>query len=84
MDNTIAEVIARLPVLPGQPYRTRVNGQEIEIRVVSPDSVPEEVPTGDLWLDVPRSPAARTLTVTRGPRQFPPPVQLTDADLSPA
>jgi hypothetical protein len=84
MDTTISEVIARLSIRPGQPYRTRVNGQEIEVRVVSPDSVPEDVPTGDLWLDVPPSPAARTLTISRGSRQLPQPIHLADTDLSPA
>jgi hypothetical protein len=84
MDLTFAEVIARLPIRPGQSYRARVNGQEIEVRVLSADNVAEVVPAADLWLDIPPSSAARTLSVKRGHRQLPPPIHVDDTDLSPA
>ena len=84
MSVTIGEAIARIPVLPGQPFRTRVNGQEIEIRVLPAVADFEETPTSFLWFDVPPSALARVLTVTRGPQQLPAPIQISNADVSPA
>jgi hypothetical protein len=83
MSITIAEAIARIPVRPGQPFRTQANGQEIEVRVIDPDAAPAEVPEAELWLDVPASSIARSLTVTRGPAQLPAPIHVADTDLTP-
>jgi hypothetical protein len=83
MSTTIAEAIARIPVLPGHPFRARVNGQEIEVRVVDDETVSDQTPASEIWLDVPASSAARLMTVKRGPSQLPAPIPIVDTDLAP-
>jgi hypothetical protein len=83
MNSLIAEAIAHLPIRPGHPYRTNVNGREFEVRVVEARAVSEETPTDGLWLDIPPSAAARRITLTRGPRQLPDPIRIGEEDVAP-
>jgi hypothetical protein len=92
MSAQLAEVIAQLNLKPGECYRTTVCGHEVEVRVL--DKVPgtglageaslsAEGPMLDMWLDIPPSPKAKTLTVRRGEPILPGRLELEESDLAP-
>jgi hypothetical protein len=88
----LQEVLALLDLQPGESYRTTVNGRIIEVRALRVAPA-EELSEGlsefadeemlNLWLSVPPSPAAKTITVRRGEPLLPSPVHLDDSDLAP-
>jgi hypothetical protein len=88
----LAEAIAQLNLKPGECYRTTVRGHEVEVRIL--DKAPRTEPVEeasqfadgmmlDLWLDIPPSPQAKTLTVTRGEPILPGRLELDESDLAP-
>ncbi len=92
MSAQLAEAIAQLNLKPGECYRTTVRGHEVEVRVL--DKVPGTEPADeasplaegmmlDLWLDIPPSPEAKTLTVRRGEPILPGRLEVEDSDLAP-
>lgn len=92
MSALLAEAIAQLGLAPGDTYRTKVNGHEIEVRILdaSPRSEPpaersqfEDAVMVDLWLDVPPSPDACIVVPQRGEPILPSPFEITDSDLAP-
>lgn len=85
MSTLLNQAIASLDLQPGQAYRTMVNGHEVEVRILEkPQSTaPHLQPSQfsdmvmlDLWLDIPPSLAARTMTVPRGEPMLPSPIAL--------
>lgn len=93
MSALLNQAIASLNLQPGQAYRTTVNGHEVEVRILetSQSTGPGDQPSQladmvmlDLWLDVPPSLTARTMTVSRGERMLPSPLALDESDLAPA
>ena len=89
---SLDEVLALLNLQPGEAYRTTVNGRVIEVRALPAAQTDEvsEAPSPfddqemlNLWLDVPPSPAARTVTVRRGEPLLPSPFYLDESDLAP-
>ena len=83
MSITIDEAISRIPVQPGRPYRTRVNGQDIEVRVAPVDADSEETPSEEIWLTEPPSATSIVLTIYRGEPDLPAPIHITEDDLAP-
>lgn len=89
---SLQEALALLNLQPGESYRTTVNGRVIEVRALA-EGKAEETPAEatefagqfmlNLRLDVPPSPAARTITVQRGAPLLPPPLFLDELDLAP-
>lgn len=83
MNIPIDDAISRLPVQPGKPYRTFVNGQRIEIRVAPLDSESEETPVEEFWLPAPPGEKSITLTLQRCEPELPAPIHISEADLAP-
>ena len=83
MNPTIEEALKHNPVQPGRPYRTRVNGQEIEVRVVSPEADSEETPPEEFWLPEPPAEKSVRKFLRQGKPDLPSPIHITDEDLSP-
>jgi hypothetical protein len=92
MNTALNEALAQLNLQPGEVYQTTVNGQEMEVRALqtadAAEAVDEPSPFADqemltLWLDVPPSPAAKTITVQLGEPLLPPPFHLDESDLAP-
>jgi hypothetical protein len=92
MSAQLAEAIAQLNLKPGECYRTTVRGHEVEVRVL--DKVPQPEPAEeasqfaestmlDLWLNVPPSPKARTVSVQHGELILPGRLELDESDLAP-
>jgi hypothetical protein len=78
----LAEAIAQLNLEPGQTYRATVNGHEFEVRMLekSPRLQPADEPSQfadmvmvDLYLDIPPSPNAITVTAYPGKLPLPDP-----------
>lgn len=83
MSITIDEAISRIPVQPGRPYRTRVNGQDIEVRVAPTDSDSEETPVEEFWLTEPPAEKSIVLTLRRVEPDLPAQIHVTESDLAP-
>ena len=83
MSITIDEAISRIPVQPGRPYRTRVNGQDIEVRVVPAEIDSEETPVDQIWLTEPPAAKSIVLTLKRGEPDLPAPIRIDESDLAP-
>src|SRR5438874_2435045 len=91
MSAQLVEAIAQLNLKPGECYRTTVRGHEVEVRVL--DKVPQPEPAEeasqfaestmlDLWLDIPPSSQAKTLTVRRGEPILPGRLEIDESDLA--
>ena len=92
MSALLHQALANLNLQPGQTYRTTVNGLAVEVRVLGAarTSEPLDEPSAadeqamlNLWLDIPPSPLARTLTVRRGEPLLPSPFHLDESNLAP-
>ena len=89
MSTLLAEAIGQLNLRPGQTYRTTIDGHAVEVRRLDsapaadePSQVADSVML-NLWLDIPPSPAARTVTATRSEPDLPDPVVLDEWDITP-
>jgi hypothetical protein len=92
MSAQLAEAIAQLNLRPGECYRTTVRGHEVEVRILDKAARAEPAEEAssfaesamlDLWLDIPPSPQAKTLTVQRGEPILPSRMELDESDLAP-
>ena len=85
MNTLLAEAMRQLNLKSGEMQRIDVKGQRLEIRVlpIEDDSSFAGAPMLDLRLEVPSSPNARTVTVSRGRLMLPPPLQIDESDLAP-
>lgn len=92
MSAQLAEVIAQLNLKPGDCYRTTVRGHEVEVRILDKAPQPERTEEAaefaewtmlDLWLDIPPSSQAKTVTVRRGEPILPRRLELEESDLAP-
>jgi hypothetical protein len=92
MNPLLNEALAQLNLQPGETYRTTVNGREVEVRALKPAPTREPAEEAgpatdwemmDLWLDIPPSVAARTITVQKGEPLLPAPFHLDESDLAP-
>ena len=92
MNPLLNEALAQLNLQPGETYRTTVNGREVEVRALkaAPVTEPSAEPAPstdwemlDLWLDIPPSAIARTITVRQGEPLLPAPFHLDESDLAP-
>jgi hypothetical protein len=98
MSALLAEAIKELGLVPGQSYRTEVNGHEFEIRMLDTPRPPEPAGTTEppeerseleetdmvsLWLEVPPSPRACVVHTLHAEPILPSPIVITEADLAP-
>jgi hypothetical protein len=92
MNPSLTEALALLNLQPGEVYRMKVNGRTVEVRALTTDqsaeSLDERSPFTEeerieLWLDIPFSPTARTITLQPGAPLWPAPFHLDESDLAP-
>jgi hypothetical protein len=92
MNTSLNEALAQLNLQPGETYRTTVNGREVEVRALqtapAPEPSEEPAPPADwemlnLWLNIPPSATARTITIRREEPMLPAPYHLDESDLAP-
>jgi hypothetical protein len=88
MNPSLNEALALLNLQPGETYRVTVNGREVEVRALPTEPVEDPAQLADwemlnLWLDIPPSAAARTITVLQGEPLLPAPFHLDESDLAP-
>lgn len=92
MRSLLEDAVAELNLAPGQTYRATVNGTEVQIhRPAEKQPAPppdersqfEDMVMMDLRLDVPPTPNAIVVTVTRGEPLLPGPYRLDESDLAP-
>jgi hypothetical protein len=92
MNSLLNEALAQLNLQPSETYRTTVYGHEVEVRALkaAPAAEPPEdsaPPSNwemlDLWLDIPPSETARSITVQQGEPLLPAPFHLDESDLAP-
>jgi hypothetical protein len=93
MNSLLQQAIVSLNLQPGQTYRTTINGHQVEVRILKSDTSSEESSEEsttfadremvDLWLNVPPSPTARTLTIKPGAPLLPAPLELDESDMTP-
>jgi hypothetical protein len=85
MNAVLVDALRQLNLKPGEMHRIAVNGHQVEIRALpsEPESQFADSLMLDLRLDVPSSPKARTITVSRGQPMLPTPMQIDESDLAP-
>ena len=84
MSTALAEALKQLDLQPGELRSVAVNGYRVEIRVLPAESTSvAEAMMLDLQLEIPSSPQAKTISVSRGKPILPSPFELQEADLTP-
>ena len=74
MNALLTQAIGQLHLQPGQTYRTTVNGQEVEVRILETKSPRTEVPSqlaeegmSELYLEIPEPNEVHILRPSAGP-----------------
>jgi hypothetical protein len=88
MTTSLTEALSLLDLSPGNVFRTSVNGRDVEVRVLKKAHTDKQAQLDgqqmiDLWLDVPPSSLAKTVTVHLSPPLLPSPYKLDESDLTP-
>jgi hypothetical protein len=88
MNASLDQALAHLNLQPGEVYQTTVDGRTIEVRALKTTNAEEMRQFADqemlnLWLSIPPSSAAQTITVRRGKPLLPAPYHLNESDLAP-
>lgn len=89
MSTILQQAISALNLQPGQVYRTKINGQEFEVRLLETNTPPESA--GDIsqfadlemmvpWFHIPESPPWGIVKATLGPLPPPDPPLILEVD----
>jgi len=84
MSIALADALKQLDLQPGELRSVAVNGYKVEIRVLPAEGTSAaESMMLDLRLDIPSSPQAKTIIVSKSKPIFPSPFELQETDLAP-